>query len=515
MFTICYSVFFAANTECFQDRPDHILNTTESCAIMSFTNLAYPQWYSVPCDIPIEAHLICVKPDFENRYKQRFSSGSNFAASAAQIFCGYGKIFFDKKCFSFTRKASRLAVRNSEFWKRARGCPYRKYDNRMNIIVIMEYLSLVSYLKPVFTFPASQESSEFFSWCYMSDVEYNRFYFATFVNVFFSVPKPTFHECTSETYHGIRRHEVRDHARVSPDIEAFLHCSINGKMLSYTKKETLRLIQDGIMFFGISDNKTHYYQYDALLKQLVLSKKGADTPGTDNFYIVREKLENTKLHELASLHKIYLCHSKEFVSQLHQHDGEEDCKSGDDETGQLACYYDGYMRNDSLCKTSCRRPECTCPNLYYQNLKGRCSPFHSNIKHNLGNLKLHFFDNVTKVSQRNIPYVDTESIVIQAHEKENKSTFIDHSHYLQSDCNMEELTSGDLRHFVNICHGLDEIPCTYGCRRCFPIHKLCVYELDQQGNLLYCPSGAHLKNCKKMECNNMFKCRKHYCIPFR
>ena len=484
---------------------------SESCAIMSFTNLAYPRWYSVQCNAPIQAHLICMRPDFENRYKPRFLSGSNFATYAAQILCGYGKILFKNECFSFTRNISRPGVRNSEFWKRAKGCPYRKYDNNMNIIVIMEYLSLVSYLKPVFTFPTSHESNEFFSWCHMSDVEYNRIYFATFDNVW----KPTFHACASETYHGIRRHEVRNYKRVFPDIEAFLHCSIYGKKRSYTKKETLRLIQDGIIFFGISDNKTHYYQYDPLLKQLVLSKEGADTSGTDNFYIVREKLGNAKVPELVLLHKIHLCNSQEFVSQLHQHDGEEDCKSGDDETGQLVCYYDGHMKNDLLCKTSCRRPKCTCPDLYYQNVKGGCSPFHSNMKYNLPDLKLHFVDNVTKISQTNILYVDTESIVIEAHEIENKSTLIDHSHYLQSDCSMEELTNADLKYFVNKCNGLDEIPCTYGCRRCFPTYKLCVYELDKQGNLLYCPSGAHLKNCEKMECNNMFKCKKHYCIPFR
>ena len=160
----------------------------------------------------------------------------------------------------------------------------------------------------------------------------------------------------------------------------------------------------------------------------MLSKeKGADTSDTDTFYIIREQLEDRNIHELVSLHKIYLCSSKKFVSQLHQHDGEEDCNSGDDETGQLVCYYDGHMRNDSLCKTSCRRPRCTCPNLYYQNVKGGCSPFHSNIKYNSLDLKLHFFDNVTKMSQTNILYVDTESIVIEAYKKENESTLIDHS----------------------------------------------------------------------------------------
>ena len=84
---------------------------------------------------------------------------------------------------------------------------------------------------------------------------------------------------------------------------------------------------------------------------------------------------------------------------------------------------------------------------------------------------------------------------------------------MQLDCSLEELTNVDLEYFANKCNGLDEIPYTYGCRRCFSTYKLCVYELDQQGNVLHCPSGAHLKNCEKMECNNMFKCKNIIAYP--
>ena len=117
---------------------------------------------------------------------------------------------------------------------------------------------------------------------------------------------------------------------------------------------------------------------------------------------------------MASLHKVYLCSSKEFVSELHQHDTKEDCQSGDDETGDLACYHNNHMRNDSLCKISCRRPQCICADLYYQKAQGGCSPFHSSIKNNLGNIKLRFFDNVTKIYQTNINSVDTKTIVIDS-----------------------------------------------------------------------------------------------------
>ena len=473
---------------------------------MSFTNLVYPQWYPVPCNSPIEAHLICMKPYEETKYKPHLPSISNFNSYASQTFCGYGKILFKSECFSFTRNVSRLALRNSDYWKLVKACPYIKHDCYMDIKVVMEYLSQVSYLKPLFAFPASHEAQEFYSWCHMPDVDYNKLYFIY-------ISQCTIHECTSETHHGIRRREMRNYRRLPIDTEAFLHCFINGKKYSFTKKETFRRIDKRNIFFGISDNKTHYYQYDDMSQQFLLMKEGVDT--SDTFYVIREKIKGTKLNELASLHKVYLCSSKEFVSQLHQHDGEEDCESGDDESGGLACYYDGHMRNDSFCKTSCRRPQCTCPDFYYQKAQGGCSPFHSNIKNNLGNIKLKFFDNVTKIYPTNINSVDTKSIVIETYQNDNNNTFEKYSQYLQSDCSEEELTNTDFKYFKNICHGSDEIPCTYGCRRCFPTYKLCVFELDHQGNLLYCPSGAHLKNCKEMECNNMFKCRNHYCIPFR
>ncbi len=65
------------------------------------------------------------------------------------------------------------------------------------------------------------------------------------------------------------------------------------------------------------------------------------------------------------------------------------------------------------------------------------------------------------------------------------------------------------------CPQKNNIPCVFGCQRCFPMYKLCVYELATSGKLMHCASGSHLQYCEQMECNNMFKCYNSYCVPYR
>ena len=84
----------------------------------------------VPCAIavvPIEAHLMCMKPWGRKQVQTlHLPSNSNFNNYAAQTFCGYGKILFIGECFSFTRNMSRLALRNSDYWKLVKACPLHK-----------------------------------------------------------------------------------------------------------------------------------------------------------------------------------------------------------------------------------------------------------------------------------------------------------------------------------------------------------------------------------------------------
>lgn len=59
-----------------------------------------------------------------------------------------------------------------------------------------------------------------------------------------------------------------------------------------------------------------------------------------------------------------------------------------------------------------------------------------------------------------------------------------------------------------------QIPCRDGHVKCFNISEICIYKLNQLGHLLPCRTGQHLQECRELECNTMFKCLHHYCVPW-
>ena len=65
------------------------------------------------------------------------------------------------------------------------------------------------------------------------------------------------------------------------------------------------------------------------------------------------------------------------------------------------------------------------------------------------------------------------------------------------------------------CVRPDEVPFVPGHSKYFPINKLCVYDLDENGNLLYCCDGSHLKECVSFHCLQMFRCQGKLCIITR
>ena len=255
---------------------------------------------------------------------------------------------------------------------------------------------------------------------------------------------------------------------------------------------------------------------DPKLEELLILQNTTNAMNT--FYVIKSRLQDVKNYHFKSNYSTYRCISNEYISLIVLHDGIDDCNSGDDETNPILCHHNGRMRNSSFCKTSCRRPKCICPDLYFQKLKGSCSPYNNNAKHNMSDTKINFIDNGTKVHHTNIHHVYTDTFAIEEKKIEKIHVFQGSEYKFQSDCTEKELQ--DLRdihssYLVKACSGLSQLQCTYGCAKCFPIHKLCVYELENNWKLKYCPSGAHLKNCERIECNKMFKCTNHYCLPYK
>ena len=59
-----------------------------------------------------------------------------------------------------------------------------------------------------------------------------------------------------------------------------------------------------------------------------------------------------------------------------------------------------------------------------------------------------------------------------------------------------------------------EIPCIEGHTKCFNFTDICLYKLNTGSHMIPCRNGGYLDNCKKFECNEMFKCPDSYCVPW-
>ena len=62
------------------------------------------------------------------------------------------------------------------------------------------------------------------------------------------------------------------------------------------------------------------------------------------------------------------------------------------------------------------------------------------------------------------------------------------------------------------CNDVQEILCFPDHSKRFALNKLCVYDHDNFGHNSYYRDSAHLRNCKHVNCINIFKCPLSYCI---
>ena len=64
------------------------------------------------------------------------------------------------------------------------------------------------------------------------------------------------------------------------------------------------------------------------------------------------------------------------------------------------------------------------------------------------------------------------------------------------------------------CKFPDQVPCLEGHSKCFNITDICMYRINEYGDLTPCRNGGHLESCKEFECNLSFKCKNSYCISW-
>ncbi len=243
-------------------------------------------------------------------------------------------------------------------------------------------------------------------------------------------------------------------------------------------------------FPTLDNTKDVIIEHTSPLDKLTSSEENKDRNWTNvlKLYTHYTHINNTIMGRVKK-EQVMLCSSGEYVSWTVVHDAVNDCVSGSDEP-HMQCLIDGNVADSSsntLCMSVCSKPRCDCPPLYYQLHQGGCSPF----RH---------------IGKKPHP------ILIPKATGNFQSKRTSHS-----DCGPDELKTLKALLAPNAfgCDKHDHIQCTFGCAKCYPLSKMCVYELDSTNNLKFCPSGSHLKPCGKMECNNMFSCLNYYCTPFR
>ena len=255
-------------------------------------------------------------------------------------------------------------------------------------------------------------------------------------------------------------------------------------------------------------------QYNTFLNTFTTKTRAIQKLKRNEFFITKVfKTDTFYVNQRSTI--LLDCSGGEFISKVYLHEEVWNCSH---ESNDRICFKDGKGMDLSYCKTSCVKPGCICDDFYYHKQDGGCSPY---LKLSIETFSINF---ITSVKSFNIPgtnlaLVDTKNIMLSLkdiHEnydqyKQNKP----HSFYLDCDKNEFSRIKTNKTAFIKSCENPDEFLCTYGCRKCFATHKLCTYELDYDGRLMHCPSGAHLKNCELIGCNNMFKCTNSYCVPYR
>ncbi len=265
--------------------------------------------------------------------------------------------------------------------------------------------------------------------------------------------------------------------------------------------EYLSRVSEAVLYFhflSLQKYTGNLYHYDSFLSKIKVSDHFHKAEENTNIINILHfnKTKNIRKKELQQ----FTCHSGEFISTYHLYNGRPDCISSNDEA-HPQCYHQKQPPTHLSClgqHLPSQRQKCS--DLFFKSVEGSCLPFSKVCRGQ--NCKVE---------------VNTDPLRIKLSQQDNRFIQNDAKVEVYTDCLKEEilLSQSIIQKRVSDCVAPDQLPCTLGCEQCFAIGKLCVFEVDRNRKLMHCPSGAHLKNCKKMECSKMLKCTQSYCIPYR
>lgn len=278
----------------------------------------------------------------------------------------------------------------------------------------------------------------------------------------------------------------------------------------YPVLTSISRVSEAPLCFHSESEENVYLKYDKLTQEFY-PISGESQSVCDVLHVRQFELNRGKFHARRLSLQIIECDSGEFVSRMLVHVLQASCLH-DDKQIMPPCFSKQRPVDLRYCLDLCKWPTCHCYEMYHHKSPGGCSPYQHQCAGRTGkclNIR------ITNDTNSNETFVDSiNGLTLETspdHVTDDNETQFNGT--MNTDCGLNSNTE-----FLTLdkkCSQHDHLWCTFGCHKCFPVHKLCVYEVDQNANLMHCPSGSHLKNCVDIECNNMFKCYRHYCLPYR
>ena len=241
---------------------------------------------------------------------------------------------------------------------------------------------------------------------------------------------------------------------------------------------TFHIEQLQFLFDAVSDIFPPLFSPD--LKYVITYKRYWNTfsYSLDSNYANREGMyvcPRNKSEDWGGNH-VFRCSSDIYISLMFLCDGKQDCP-GNAAFDEVGCECNTLLDYTSKCKISSQTQECS--DFYFKSLDGSCKPYD------------YTFLTGGKVPTNSIPNEYLFPVQKQIQKPINTKHF--------SDTNKGKLSCQSTYILSNTLYEMKDV---------------CSYKLNNQGHLIPCSKGEHLKNCELFECNVMFKCPGYYCIPW-